>query len=263
MTRAARSNGVYVYCITEGDPVEWAADADALRRVYSIAGHGLIAVVSGVPLAEFGERALPRHLEDASWLEREARAHERVIERVMEGRTVLPMKLCTIFRSEARVRELLETRREEFHRALARLQGREEWEMKVFHQSAPPVGARARKSRASVSGRAYLMQKVAARSATGRAAAEAHDQAQRAFEMLAGCSEEIQLKPVAATSSAAAPRLILDAVCLLPSAQVPILRRQLESLGGELAEKGMRLQLVGPWPPYHFSGQAQGHVALP
>jgi len=107
------------------------------------------------------------------------------------------------------------------------------------------------------------MQKRAAQLAAQEAAAEARRQAQRTFEMLAGCVEEIQLKPVAAARSPRAPKLILDAVCLLAKREVPVLRQQLQGLGNELADKGMRFQLIGPWPPYHFSGQAQERGSLP
>jgi len=262
MTRAAETSGIYVYCITEGRPVTLPRDAHPLRRVYAIARGDLVAVVSEVPLDEFGEHALSGRLQDACWLEREARAHERVVEHVMGGRTVLPMKLCTIFRGEERVRELLETHRAEFRQTLARLRGREEWEMKMFQELVPLAGARPRKPAPPVSGSAYLRQKAAAQAATAKAATEARCQAEQAFAIVAECADEIQLKPVAATSSPTAPRLILDAVCLLAKAQVPVLRRQLESLGKELADKGTRFQLVGPWPPYHFAGEVQEYVAL-
>ena len=38
----------------------------------------LAALLSPVPLAEYGDERLREHLEDISWLERTARAHEAV-----------------------------------------------------------------------------------------------------------------------------------------------------------------------------------------
>lgn len=107
------------------------------------------------------------------------------------------------------------------------------------------------------------MQKRAVQLAAKEAAAEAHCQARRTFEMLTACAEQIQLKPVPAAHPPTTPKLILDAVCLLTKPQVPVLRQQLGRLGDELGDKGMSFQLIGPWPPYHFSAQAQNHVGLP
>jgi len=262
MTRGAEATGVYVYCISEGEPFSAPVGLHPCRPVYSLVYDDLLAVVSRVPLEEFGEEGLRARLEDASWLEREVRAHEQVIEKVMEGRTVLPMKLCTIFHRESGVRDLLETRQGGFRSALARLRGKEEWELKMYQEPAPGAGAQPAKPLVRASGRAYLMQKRAAQLAAQEAAAEARRQAQRTYEKLVGWAEEVQLKPIAPEDSPGAPRLILDAVCLLARPHLSRLRQQLEELGDPLADKGMRLQLVGPWPPYHFSGQAQERGSL-
>jgi len=262
MTRGPEASGVYVYCIAEGEPFAAPVGLHPCRAVYSLVCEDLLGVVSRVPLEEFGEEALRARLEDACWLEREVRAHEQVIEEVMEGRTVLPMKFCTIFHTEGKVQAFLRSNEDEFRRALARVRGREEWELRMYQELPTTVDAHASKPSVGVSGRAYLMRKREAQLAAQEAAAEAHRQAQRTIEMLRGCAEEIQLKPVVPGHSPGARRLLLDAVCLLAKAQVLVLRRQFQGLGSELADRGMSFQLIGPWPPYHFSGGAQERGSL-
>jgi len=263
MKPGRKTTGTYIYCITEGEPINAEEGLHPFRPVYSLAYEDLLAVVSRVPLAEFGGKALPAHLEDASWLEREVRAHERVIEKVMEGRTVLPMKFCTIFRSEKRVQALLENRQEEFRRGLARLRDKEEWEVKMYFQPvSPAAGTSAGKAGAGLSGKEYLLKKKAEDLAGWEMMNEANRQAQRSFEKLVGLVEEIQLKPVAAHNSPAAAKLILDAVCLLSRPGFKVFCEELEGLGNELAAKGFRFQLTGPWPPYHFASQEQENVGL-
>ncbi len=139
MKRRHDATGIYVYCIAEGEPFAATAGLHPCRPVHSIAHEDLLAVVSEVSLQEFGAEGLHARLEDDCWLEQEVRAHERVIEKVMEDRTVLPMKFCTIFRTEGRVRDLLGTRREKFRNALARLRGLEEWELT---EDVPGTGSR-------------------------------------------------------------------------------------------------------------------------
>lgn len=231
-----------------------------LRPVHSLVYEGLVAVVSQVPLEEFGAEALRARLEDAAWLEREVRGHERVIEKVMQRRPVLPMKFCTIFLTEDNVRAFLQRDQDEFRRALARLRGREEWEVKIYHHPPSPPTTRACGS--ALSGREYLMQKNAAELAAQEAAVETCSQAQRMFEMLTGCVDEIELKPVAPSRSPGSPRLVLDAVCLLAKPRLKAFSQQLEGLGNELSSRGFHFQLSGPWPPYHFCNQAPENVDL-
>jgi len=254
---------VYLYCIAEGRPIAAGERLRPCRRIFSIAHQDLLGVASRVPLGEFGEEALHARLQDADWLEREVRGHERVIEKVMESRTVLPLKFCTIFLTEEKVRAFLERDQDEFRRALVRLRGREEWEVKMYCEPACPPGAQASETAAALSGREYLMQKGAAQLAAREADIEAHRQAQRTLEVLTGCVEEMQLRPLAAGQPRGIAKLVLDAVCLLAKPQFTVLRSRLDGLGNEVADKGLRFQLSGPWPPYHFSGEVQENVGPP
>jgi hypothetical protein len=255
---------VYVYCITEGRPIAAEEGLHPLRPVYSVAHEELLALVSQVPQEEFGEEALRVHLEDACWLERQVRAHELVTEKVMETRTVLPMKFCTIFRTEGGVQALLKNHQEQFRGALERLRGREEWEIKMYLELSAPAGeTQLGKAGAGLSGRDYLLKRMSERIWAQEAMNEARRQAQRSYEELAGWVEEIQLKPVTVGGSLSAPRLILDVVCLLPASRFGAFRQELDSLGNKLADKGLLFRLSGPWPPYHFATKAQENASVP
>ena len=255
--------GIYLYCIAEGPPIAAEDGLGPVRPGYSLAHEDLLAVVSQVPLEEFGEAALPTNLQDAGWLEREVRAHERVIEEVMAGRTVLPMRFCTIFHSEEKVRALLETHCERFRRALARLRGRAEWEIRLYHEPTTESAAEAPQPAAGSPGTAYLVRKGALERAAQEAASEARRQAQRTLAALADQVDQIQLKPVAPQGSQGAPRLVLDAVCLLAQPRLAAFHRQLEEVAKDLTASGLRLRLSGPWPPYHFSAELQERVGVP
>lgn len=252
---------IYTYCITEGKPIPAADGLHPSRLVYSLSYEDLAAVVSRVPEEEFGDESLPARLADAHWLEHEARAHERVIEKMMESRTVLPMRLCTIFRTGAKVRDLLRARQHEFRRALARLRGKEEWEVRLY---LVPSGAGSKPAETiASSGKEYLLKK---RVETLRAQEEScriAREAQESFETLAGCVAEVQLKPPPPQNLSAGVQLVWDAVCLVPKSDSQALRQRLDGLGNQLAGNGWRLQLIGPWPPYHFAAETREHVSLP
>jgi hypothetical protein len=97
---------------------------------------GLVAIAGDVPLAQFGEAALRRNLEDLDWLEQTARAHHAVIEAVAKERTVVPMRLATVYRFDEGVTGMLTERAADFREALARITARSEWGVKAY--TAPP-----------------------------------------------------------------------------------------------------------------------------
>ena len=58
----------------------------------------LAALASPVPMREYGDERIRDHLEDLQWVERTARAHEAVLDAALGTTTVVPLRLCTIYR---------------------------------------------------------------------------------------------------------------------------------------------------------------------
>ncbi len=129
---------VYAVCRPFGTPLQ----AQKLTGVGGdpprlVPHHGLVAVVSHVPEADFAEEPLRAHLEDLDWLTAVARAHQGVIDALTTVTTPLPLRLGTVFRDDSGVRSMIEAREENFLRRLDRLEGRVEWGVKVFLESEP------------------------------------------------------------------------------------------------------------------------------
>jgi len=99
---------VWMYGVT-GDDVE--AFADGVAGVGGVGGSPprtitaarLTAIVGDVGDREYGEAALRRNLEDLDWLARTARAHHAILEAAAERGPVVPMRLATLFTSDAGV----------------------------------------------------------------------------------------------------------------------------------------------------------------
>ncbi len=146
-TQASRQAalGWYVYCVTsaDGPAIPELSGVDPAHPVTALRDGNLVAVVSPVPLDDFDEDRLREHLADMAWLERTARRHEEVLDAVRALRTVIPMRLCSIYRDESGVRAMLARESEGLKQALERLEGKAEWGVKVFVASSPPEMARA------------------------------------------------------------------------------------------------------------------------
>ena len=112
--------------------MESATAVDPQHPVALVVEGTLAGVTSRVSLEEFDEAALPQRLGDAAWVEQKVRAHEQVLEGVLEAASVVPCRFCTVYRTEAELRSFLAERNEELTRALARVAGRVELGVKAF-----------------------------------------------------------------------------------------------------------------------------------
>ena len=126
---------VWLYAVIGGEVADdrtgelTGVDGERVRRLDR---GDLSAIVGTVHLDEFGEAALRRNLENLDWLAVTARAHDAVISAIAPSRPVLPVQMATVYLDDQRVKELLNTRRQDFLAALDRVTGRDELGVKAY-----------------------------------------------------------------------------------------------------------------------------------
>jgi hypothetical protein len=257
--RPAGELGWYVYGVVAADVTELPPElrgVEAIHPVTAVQHGGLRAVTSQVPLAEFDEDELRDRLTDLDWVERTARAHEDVLDRLCDQTTVIPLRMCTVYRTEDGVREMLGREAATFSQALNELAGKLEWGVKVFgdpDRVAPPSTADAGAPPTVGPGASYLShrrderdQRASADRVLSEVAAEIHEQ-------LSGVAAGALMNPPQRPEVTGQPgEMILNGVYLVEQraaeqfhAEVHRLERQFASLGLELVE-------TGPWPSYNF-----------
>lgn len=258
--------GWYVYCVVGDagpslpDSLSGVAEGHAVRL---LADGDLAAVASQVPLSEFGEETLRESLGDVEWLERTARSHERVLDEVRARTTVIPMRLCTIYRSESSVGEMLARERQALTEALARLEGKTEWGLKVFVE-APAVERAAKEASAELArleaeledastGGAYMRRKQLEgllREETERLVDECVEDAHSRLSALA--VEALRNPLQRQEASGQSGQMVLNGVYLLDDAATDEFHASVAALAEEYGPRGCDLQSTGPWPPYNF-----------
>ncbi|MBT2418720.1 GvpL/GvpF family gas vesicle protein [Streptomyces sp. ISL-22] len=232
--------------------------------------HGLVAVVSTVPEADFAEAPLRAHLEDLDWLSATARAHQQVIDALTAVTTPLPLRLATVFRDDSGVRSMMEAREDDFRRVLDRLEGRVEWGVKVYAepesaqspqspqspQSAKPTEPTEtdRPDAKAMSGRDYLRRRRMQTRAREDVWQRAAEFAGRLHETLSSFAEDSRLHaPQNAALSGASGQNVLNAAYLVPRADseefVELVDREKDDA------PGIRVELTGPWAAYSFTGE--------
>lgn len=248
---------IWTYCVADRMAPEWFIGVAGVGGypVGIVTANGLTAAVSTVSLAEYGEQALARHLEDLDWLESAARAHHAVVEAVGTHVPVIPMRLATIYRDRGRLSATLDARQQDFTDALARVTARTEWGVKVYAVHHEPDDAAPSKDGEDTTARpgaAYLRRR--------RGELDASRHAQRAA---LASAEEIhaalgQLAVAAGTRPPQAPQLtgqrepmILNAVYLVDDDESDDFAKVAQHLADQHLQ--VRVELTGPWPPYSFA----------
>jgi hypothetical protein len=243
-----------VYCVTAGEPGRSLDDlpgVDPRVPVRAIRQADIAALASQVPLSDFGAEPLKRNLNELPWLERVARAHQRVLDGALEAATIVPLRLCTVFADDAGVEAMLEREHDVLAGALARLAGRQEWSVKLL--AAPASRRTDQGSDVPQSGRAYVDRLRRDRAARSDAQRRARAAAQEVHRALAARAVDARvLRKPAPELSGDDGELVLNGAYLVEAGHLAGFRAAATELGDRHRAGGMRLEVTGPWPPYSF-----------
>jgi hypothetical protein len=172
---------------------------------------------------------------DALWV------HERVVERMMADRAVLPMRFGSKLADDDALREVLAARQQEFLASLDRVRGRVEVGVRAMQppgaQPATGAPAVALPAPVAMTGRAYLEGKL-------RNGRRIEHEAATLHEPLAKLAVDVSRQP------ARAPDELLRASYLIEAAALARFRGTVERL--QRAHPGVAILCTGPWPPYSF-----------
>jgi hypothetical protein len=162
---------------------------------------------------------------DALW------AHERVVERLMADRSVLPMRFGSTVADEEALRRVLAERQVSLLGALARIGSRVELGVRVLEHSDNGD------TRAVFSGRDYLLSKL-------RDGARAD----RVHEPLAALAADSRLQPPRGAHEVLRGAYLVDRT-VVPRFSAGVARLQ-------RAHPEVAILCTGPWPPYTFASGA-------
>ena len=264
-----KNHGLYVYCIGEResltevfkDAVPTAIEDDASLEL--IEQDELAAVVSPVPLDDYGEDELQSRLTDATWTAVRAMRHEKVVEHFARRASVVPLRFGTIYLERARVEQMLSTERATLRAIIENLRGREEWGLNITYDRAklleniislsPRLREMSERARAASPGQSYLMRKkidamrdVEARAETKRVA----DEIERELSNKSDAATRLRvLKDEATAQGDVAAKFAF----LVERTRFEEFRATAERLAEEYTSAGFQLELTGPWPAYNFS----------
>lgn len=251
---------LYVYAIARaGHPLPERVEAiDGSDRIEAVAGQ-LAAFVTPVDDVDFSQGVIDARAKDVEWLGAIGYRHQSVMNALMHGGTIIPLRAFTLFASEESLRRHLESERARLEKLLDRLDGKQEWTLRIefdpqlwseaLVRRVDSLRALSDEIAAASSGKAFLLRK------------KLDDEKKRA-------SREAEQQVMSEVERDVLAKLACDTVAetrrqrsgAFPQINVLIDRDEearLEELRDELARRyaaeGVTLALTGPWPPYTFA----------
>lgn len=251
---------VWAYCVLRSaDAAPVGMNGVAADPVECVEAAELALLYSRVPAAEFATEPLTRNLNDLTWLERVARAHEAVLDTALAQSTIVPLRMCTIYETVEGAGAMLEEQRESLTHAVDALEGRLEWSVKVLIDPDRLMSAAGRAEdeagdvAAAGEGGAYLQRRRAERGARAAAGRVAADTAQQVHARLQDWAIDARTRPPQNRElSGHEGEMVLNAAYLVERERTDELRQLVSELEEHHRDLGARIELTGPWPPYNF-----------
>jgi len=265
--------GSYLYCIREKP------EKNSLLSTKGIDGKGevsilsyrqLEAVVSKVSLEEFASEEIQKKAqEDLNWIKEKAIVHEKVIEEAMREKdkllSLIPMRFGTIFKEEAKLKEMLEKDYLKIKKALNRVQGKQEWSVKVYLKNKKKFEQvikekneaikRKQKEITSLSeGMAFFIEEELKETISKEVDKELNKFVKTFFESLKKYAVASVKGKILSKELAGRPEpMVLNAIYLISEEKIGDFKKEAEELNRKMLAEGFYLEYSGPWPPYNFA----------
>lgn len=251
---------LYVYAIgREGHSLPDAIEAvDGSSRLTAVTASGLAAFATPVDDVDFSQGVIDARAKDVEWLGALGYRHQNVMAALMRGGTIIPLRAFTLFRSADSLRAHLGERGEQLRALLERLDGKQEWTLRIefdperwneaLVRRVGSLRAISDEAAGAGAGKAFLLRK------------KLEEERKRA-------SKEAEETVVGEIESAVIGKLACDTVAesrtqrggAFPQINVLIdrdeearLQELRDGLNARYDADGVSVALTGPWPPYSF-----------
>src|SRR6185436_439373 len=238
--------------------------ADAGAELQAIACSGVAALVEPVCAEEFSPATLDEKMSSIEWVARLAHKHEAVLEGATRHGAVVPARLCTLFSSAEALRLSLAANEAGFLAALERVQGREEWGLKMFCEEDrlralaaldDPEVLRLEAAITETSpGHAFVLRKKQDARLAELSAARIEDAIDATIEALEPATVELRFLPalLSAAEEAGGERIALNLAALVDVGAREAFHCAVSRLSESFPGEGFAFEVSGPWPPYNF-----------
>ena len=241
----------YAYCIAERQSFPELARhrrPTPLNGVSGLFGNQTFLFPAGDLAVIVSEHAPEDTARLASEASSAARDHARVIADCFKLSTVLPFRFATTFADDDSLRRSVRSNQRHFLANVERLRGKAEMHLKVLVDDTCPGNS----ARNMTVGHEYLQSLRESASRQRERQSKARALSVQMHRMFLPIAEEITCKRMDSG------KMLLDIAHLIDNKTVERYQNKYSSATTEL--KDCRMQLSGPWPPYHFVHRTTTHA---
>ena len=270
--RVDTESGFYVSCLGETEVLEPLTAQLKIEGMTAgdlcqiTAAEDIAAVISRVPLSEYGQEQLAVNLTGLDWVAEKGTRHEAIVQGFSSRATVIPLRFGTIFLTQDAIQRFMEQHRDSITMMIAKLRGKEEWGLDVYFDRElllEALGSRNASVRdlegriaAAPPGQGYLMSK----SLQALRQQSAREEIQKVLEAIAAATSAYPSLQLGLPKFSAAGRAEIGGrfAFLVDRDRFEAFRAQAETLAGDYRDLGLRMELTGPLPPYSFVDELKG-----
>jgi hypothetical protein len=250
----------YVYAFTCADcPLDsLGSGVDDRYNVELVPCGRVAALTSLVGLDQFDLKKLQSDSADLDWISRVALRHNEIVAETARRRPVLPLRMGALFRSITSLLTKLDQYQAAVDDFLQELGDRREWAAKIYldlqdNAENPEISSPAIAENSKQSGVNYLLRRRQQTEIRRKAQTDSKQQIAVVEAALGSHADRycrLHILPTALTRRR--EKMLWNAAFLVSTAAQKTWLETVEPWRTVLLERGLLLEVTGPWPAYHF-----------
>lgn len=224
------------------------------------------AVICQVDPKEFSEENLAKNTEDMTWLQEKAFHHHQVMNELHTYYTIVPLKFGTIYKTTDNLKAVVEEYKEALSSLLAKLEGKEEWNVKMyvkddkFRENVKENSEEIKKKREEIEslprGKQFFEKKKMDQFMEDQIKKEIEHTCKQIDEKLKQYSQEEKIKKNWNKKvTGKTEDMHWNSAYLIDKQEVDdfidVIKKEQEEAYKQ--ETGIKFEVTGPWPAFHFS----------
>ncbi|MEM7621375.1 MAG: GvpL/GvpF family gas vesicle protein [Pseudomonadota bacterium] len=230
-------------------------NAFGLASVLQVSYGSFIAICSECPEIIHGPESISAIFEDPKRVMDIAVGHNNILSNIIQSYDILPLKLGTVCRSQAQVRQLLDQNTERFGMCLDHIANTIEFGIKIIEtgQAKKTTSDKGlQNSNAALTGQEYLHNQAKKLASKNHSVQSYKKFTSDLIQAMTFFVKETKILPMPKMSPAAQTRHIFNAAFLVDRGNIEAFKGCVKSYSEMAEPQNLAMSLSGPWPAYNF-----------